>query len=1012
MTEIVAKLVSPILLPMGVSYADLLVYISSLQNYIYVGLAALLLLIAVLILAKKAKKGWKCFIRSQAVIAFLAGLVLIVNVASYGPLLNPLSAFLNASKVELADDTVAQSLNTIQKIGEEGFVLLKNENQALPLSQEQNKLNVFGWASIMPLIGGTGSSASSAAATTDILQSLKDSGFETNQSLTDMYRAYRADRPVSDMFSQDLSLPEPTMEHYTDALISEAKAFSDTALVVISRGGGENYDLPTDMNAVINGSYNIASQVSVSPDIYPYTKVSYTNNGDYDDFDVGEHYLELSNTEERMLDLVCEQFDHVIIIINASNPMELGWVDQHEQIKAVLLAPAPGVQGFAALGRILSGAVNPSGRTVDTFVKDLQKTPYINNIGVHAYTNIEDMKKAISKADSTYQGSASFVRYVEGIYVGYKFYETAAQEGLITYEDAVQYPFGYGLSYTTFEKKIENFKDEAEQISFTVAVTNTGAVAGRETVQIYSTPPYYKGGIEKASVNLVDFEKTGLIDPGKTEKISFTINKEDLASYDAQGIKLPGGGYILEAGSYVISVRSDSHTVNDEVSFNVAQDLSYNQVARSSDAVAAVNQFEDYARGNFEQLSRADGFKNYEQTCGRILTAEDYLMDEETRLAVESKVMGQYDSRVFRNPDVQKPEMGKKNGLELSDMTGLAYDDPQWETLLDQLSFNDMEKLVNVGGWQTAELKSINKVATSDCDGPAGLNNFITGAYGTTYPSEVLMAQTWSKAMAQEIGTSMGSEFAAAKNFGWYGPAMNMHRSAFAGRNFEYYSEDAVLSGLFAANEANGAAQFGVYPYLKHFVLNDQEINRTAILLTYASEQAIREIYLRPFEITVKNFRGKSLAIMSAYNWIGTVPAVANTQLLNKVLRDEWGFRGMVISDYAGSYGYMISDNSLRNGNDLMLGYGSYDSNKLDKNNTTLLHAMRTASKNILYTVANSGYYAEGTPLDHVNHMDELFNNINRYAIYSLVALEVIVLGCLLLSLLKSKRKKTEAIVP
>lgn len=1008
MIEIVAKLVSPILLPMGVSYADLLVYISSLMNYIYIGLAAIVVLIVVLILARKAKKGWKCFIRSQAVIAFLAVLVLLINLASYGPLQNPLSAFLNASKVELAEDTVTQSLDTIQKIGEEGFVLLKNKNQALPLSKDQSKLNVFGWASIKPLIGGTGSSASSAAAATDILQSLMDNGFETNKDLTEMYKAYRADRPVSDMFSQDLSLPEPTLAYYTEELIAQAKSFSDTALVVIGRGGGENYDLPTDMNAVIKGNYNIANQVSVSPDRYPYTKVSYTNNGDYDDFDPGEHYLELSNSEERMLDLVCQQFEKVIILINASNPMELGWVDQYEAIQAVLLAPAPGVQGFAALGRILTGEVNPSGRTVDTFVKDLQKAPYINNIGVHAYTNVEDMKMSIAKADSTYQGSAGFVHYVEGIYVGYKFYETAAEEGLIAYEETVQYPFGYGLSYTSFEKKIENFKEDKDQITFTVAVKNTGSVAGKETVQVYFTPPYVNGGIEKASVNLVEFEKTGLIEPGKTQKVSFSINKEDLASYDAQGIKLTGGGYILEAGSYVISVRSDSHTIHDEANFTLAEDIAYNQNARSSDAVIAVNQFEDYARGTFEQLSRADGFKNYDQTSGRVLTADDYLMDDETKLAVESKVMGTYDSKLFRNPDVQKPEMGKKNGLELAAMTGLAYDDPQWEILLNQLSFNDMEKLVNVGGWQTVELKSINKVATSDCDGPAGLNNFITGAYGTTYPSEVLMAQTWSKEMAQEIGTSMGSEFAAAKNYGWYGPAMNLHRSAFAGRNFEYYSEDGVLSGIFAAHEANGAAQFGVYPYLKHFALNDQELNRTAILLTYASEQAIREIYLRPFEIAVKNFRGNSLAIMSSYNWIGTVPAVANPQLLNKVLRDEWGFRGMVISDYAGSYGYMISDNSLRNGNDLMLGYGSYDSNKLDKNNTTLLHAMRTASKNILYTVANSGYYAEGVPLDTVNHMDELFHTLNRYAIYSLVALEVIALACLVLSLVKSKKRKEE----
>ena len=266
------------------------------------------------------------------------------------------------------------------------------------------------------------------------------------------------------------------------------------------------------------------------------------------------------------------------------------------------------------------------------------------------------------------------------------------------------------------------------------------------------------------------------------------------------------------------------------------------------------------------------------------------------------------------------------------------------------------------------------------------------------------MAQTWSKEVAFEIGAAMGSEFAAAENYGWYGPAMNMHRSAFGGRNFEYFSEDSVLSGIIATQEANGAAQFGVYPYLKHFALNDQELNRTAILLTYASEQAIREVYLKPFEMAVKNFSGNSLAMMSAYNWIGPVPVVANGDLLNTVLRDEWGFKGMVISDYAGSYGFMISDNSLRNGNDLMLGYGSYDSNKLSKSDASLLVAMRQASKNILYSVANSGYYAGEEPVDMVNHMDELFATINLYAIIALAVIELMIVILQIISRKKAKK--------
>ena len=559
---------------------------------------------------------------------------------------------------------------------------------------------------------------------------------------------------------------------------------------------------------------------------------------------------------------------------------------------------------------------------------------------------------------------------------------------------------------TAFEKTIENFSDDGDSISFTINIENTGDVAGKDVVQIYYTPPYTNGGIEKASANLVDFAKTSLIEPGNSEKIYFSIAKEDMAAYDSEGVKLENGGYILEAGEYTISVRSDSHTVDDERAFTVEADVDYSENARPSDETAAVNQFQDYARGTFEQLSRADGFANYEETCGRVLAETDYEMDEETLAAVEANVMGGYDSTLYDNPEDEMPTMGADNGVVLADMTGLDYDDPLWDGLLDELSFSDMEQLVNAGGWQTAEISSIEKRATSDCDGPAGLNNYITGSYGTTYPSEVLMAQTWSKDMAFEIGASMGSEFAAAENYGWYGPAMNIHRSAFAGRNFEYFSEDGVLSGLMAVNEANGAAQFGVYPYLKHFALNDQELGRTAILLTYASEQAIREIYLRPFEIAVKGFEGGALAMMTSYNWIGDVPAMANSDLLNDVLRGEWGFEGMVITDYFGSYGYMISDNCLRNGNDLMLGYGSYESNELDSSSATLVNAMRQASKNILYTVANSGYYAGEEPTETVNRMDELFRTLNIAAGAVLGALEIALLCQLVYQAHKRRKAK------
>ncbi|MCI8448285.1 MAG: beta-glucosidase [Eubacterium sp.] len=998
MIDFLAGILGPIFTGLGVSEADFQMYLTSLSGYVYFILAALIAMIVVLVLAVKVKKGLKHIVRWQAVLAFVAAITIVVNMICYGPMYSNVSGFLNASKADLSEETVAQSKETVKKVGQEGLVLVKN-NGLLPLASETKALNVFGWDSTNPILGGTGSGASDSSTATGILQSLQDAGYETNKTLTDMYTEYRADRPVISMNAQDWTLPEPTVDAYTDTIMDEAKSFSDTAVIVIGRSGGENADLPTDMNAVIKGTYNIAEQVASIPKNFTYMNSSYTNNGSYDDFEEGESYLELSRTEEDLVDKVCSEFDKVVVVINANNPMELSWVDEYDQIGAVILAPGTGITGFAALGEVINGTVNPSGKTVDTYVKDLFNTPYINNIGNHSYANVKDLNDQITAADEAAIGNLSFVNYVEGIYVGYKFYETAADEGFLKYEDHIQYPFGYGLSYTTFDKSIKNFKDNGDSISFDVEVTNTGDVAGKDVAEIYFTPPYNNGGIEKASVNLIEFGKTDLLEPGATGTISFEIPKEDMASYDSEGIKISGGGYILEAGEYTISLRSDSHTVVAEETFKVDDDIDYSANKRESDFVTATNQFEDYARGDFEQLSRKDSFANYEKACAAP-TDKQYEMSDEVRAGVEEYVFCSYDGTKYNNDSDEMPTMGADNGVELYDMVGLDYNDEKWDSLLDQLSFEEMTTLINVGGWQTAAVDSVGKIATSDCDGPAGLNNFITGAVGSAYPSEVLMAQTWNKQLAYEIGQSMGQEYADANNYGWYGPAMNTHRSAFAGRNFEYYSEDGVLGGHLAANQVNGAAKKGVYAYIKHFALNDQEINRISVLLTFSSEQAIREIYLKPFEIAVKDFTGTCRAVMSSFNWIGTIPSCANSHLLNNVLRDEWGFVGLVESDYNGSYGYMVTDSSIRNGNDLMLGYGRAQSNVLADQSATAVKAMRQASKNILYTVANSGYYADGNPVGGMTNMTKIFVTVDVIVALLIIAIEAI----LIIRYLKKKK--------
>lgn len=998
MISLLVKLLSPIFVPMGVSVADLTSYLTMCSTYVYAILLLVLALIAVMVGAHfAARKGTRHVIRWTGALSFLLALVLVVNLVCFGPLYNNISGALNAVSIDLNEDTEQQSKDTIKTVGEEGLVLVKN-NGILPLASDVKKLNVFGWDSTNPLFGGIGSGSSDGSSAIGILQSLQDAGYETNEELSKMYTDYRADRPGISMSAQDWTLPEPTADYYTEKLMENAEAFSNTAVITIGRSGGEGADLPQDMNAVINGTYDIAKEVSVNAKgkenyNYQYTKGTYTNNGDYDDFDEGEHYLELSNTEEAMIELVCSSFDNVIVVINANNAMELDWVDQYDSIGAVILAPGTGETGMTALGEIINGSVNPSGRTVDTYVKDLTKTPVYNNFGNYSYNNVKDLKKKIAKADGAYQGNMAFVNYTEGIYVGYKFYETAAQEGLIEYDDYVKYPFGYGLSYTTFTQEIKDFKVSEDKVTFDVEVTNTGDTAGKDVVEVYYTPPYTNGGIEKASVNLVQYDKTEILEPGKSETVSFSILLEDMASYDSQCIKTANGGYILEAGEYTLSLRSDSHTVLDEETFSVDADIDYSENGRSSDKTAATNQFADYTTGTATYLSRADGFANYEEATSKPAESA-YEMDEETMALMEAASTAYYDSALTDNEDDVMPVTGADNGLKVSDLTGKEYEDENWEKLLDQMSLEEMVNLVNVGGWQTVEVSSIGKVATSDCDGPAGVSNFVTGVYGTAYPSEVLMAQTWNNDLAYLIGASMGQEYKDANNFGWYGPAMNLHRSAFGGRNFEYYSEDPVLSGLFAAAEVNGAATQGVYAYMKHFALNDQETNRSSFLLTYATEQTIRETYLKPFEIAVKNFEGKAQAMMSSYNFIGTIAACNNSDLLNTVLRGEWGFKGVVITDYNGSYGYETTDNCIKNGNDLMLGYGTAESNKLNTESATTVLAMRQACKNILYTIANSGYYSDGSVVttEGPNKMQSTFYTVDAIVVAAALLLEALVL--------------------
>lgn len=889
---------------------------------VFFGVVLVAALIA-MVLCKNLHKSKRFMVRCQSGVAIVLALILTVNLICFGPMSSILS--LASGKGVISPETSAQSESLVMEIADEGIVLLDNEDGLLPLGNAA-KLNVFGWASTNPCYGGTGSGAlSDAYPTVTLLEGLTNAGFSLNTELSDFYTAYRADRPKVGMWEQDWTLPEPAADSYSESLINNAKSFSDTAMIVITRVGGEGADLPTDMSAI-----------------------TYTDNSTaYKDFEPGGHFLQLSRTERDMVDLVCENFDQVVLVYNGANAFELGFTREYPQIKSVVWCPGTGQNGFNSLGSVLSGAVNPSGKTVDTFVYDHTASPYYKNIGDFTYDNMEEFAGSAFGGAATYP---SFVNYVEGIYVGYRFYETAAREGLIDYDKTVLYPFGHGLSYTTFTQQMGALRSDGTNITLDVTVTNTGAVAGKEVVEVYYDPPYTEGGIEKASANLVAFDKTDLLDPGASQTLTLTFKAEDMASYDTYG----AGCYVLEQGDYTISINADSHTVLDSQVYTVDRTVTYGgDNARSTDQVAAVNLFSQ-AEGHVTYLSRAGGFANY---AAATAAPASLTMPADQKAAFLNN--SNYDPTIHNNPDDVMPTTGAKNGMVLAELRGRDYDDPAWDTLLDQLTVSDMNTLIAIGGYQTAAADSVTKYSTIDCDGPASINNNFTGVGSIGFPSAVMIAATWNEELAGAFGESIGKMADEMGVSGWYAPAMNTHRSAFGGRNFEYYSEDGVLAGKIAARAVQGAEQHGVYAYLKHYALNDQEANRNNMLCTWTNEQAIREIYLKPFEIAVKEGRAK--AMMSAFNYVGAEWAGANHAMMTDILRGEWGFRGFVLTDYFGGngYGYMNADQGIRNGNDNCLATYDAGTNYItDTTSATSVLAMRQSSKNILYTVVNSRTYS------------------------------------------------------
>ena len=916
-----------------INMADVMNVIGSLTPYlIAIGVLFVLALIITFAVNKKTVKevATRKIIHSESWLVALVGIVVAVSMMLSGPL----STLLNnatITKYMLSDTTVSKANELAKEVQSEAITMLKNDDSNLPLSNK--KVNVFGWGSTNPVYGGTGSgSMSDQYETVSMLDGMKQAGIETNSELTKLYTDYRKDRPMVAMWSQDWTLPEVPAKQYSDKLISDAKSFSDEAVITITRVGGEGADLPTNMKA---------------------DGITYTNNSkDYEDFKDGESFLQLSQTERDMIDLVTKNFDKVTLVYNGANTFQFDFLSNYPQIKSVVWCPPAGQTGFSALGDVLAGKTNPSGKTSDTFLKDLATSVSYNNFGKFEYTNMADKAakyKGFTGDDIT--AIPAFVNYSEGIYVGYKFYETAAAEGAIDYDSMVAFPFGYGLSYTSFEQKLNDVTYKDGKVTVDVTVTNTGDKAGKDVVEVYYNPPYTDGGIEKASKNLVAFEKTKKLEPGASQTVKIEFDDDDMASYDQKDAK----AYVLEQGDYDISIQSDSHHVIDHQKVTVKDTVTYNSDSNThnGDAVAATNEF-DYAAGDVTYLSRAGHFANYAKATA---APTNFSMSDEAKAEFTNN--SNYDPKKYDNDSDEMPTTGAKNGLKLYQMYGKDYDDADWDKLLDQLTFDDMDNLIANGGYGTPAVKSVGKIQLTDADGPASLNNNFTGVGSIGFPASTAFACTWNRDLAKQFGEMIGDMAHDMHVAGWYAPAMNIHRSAFSGRTFEYFSEDSLLSGAMASNEIAGAKSKGVYSFMKHFALNDQETNRTNMVCTWANEQSIRETYLKPFEMSVKE--GGAQAVMSSFNYIGYTYAGASSNLLQTVLRGEWGFKGFVLTDYFGGYGYQNADQEVRAGNDSMLATTKITNHITDKSATSV-KAMRQAAHNILYTAANSWQYANGEP--------------------------------------------------
>ena len=800
---------------------------------------------------------------------------------------NKAEAFANAQEVNL-------------KLAEEGFVLLKNENAALPMNKGA-RISVFSKNSVNLSYGGSGSGGFDTSNNKNLYESLNDAGFVTNPTLKRFYESSQSgsvrtanSSDLDNGDNQKIATAETPQSKYTDAVKNSYADYSDAALVVITRIGGEGFDLPR---------YQGDSEGAVSPD---------------------SHYLELDQNEIDLLTAVTDgTFKRVVVVFNTPSSFEATFLKDSayaafaDKIDAAVWIGFTGSNGITALGEILNGDVNPSGRLVDTWAADFTKNPSFVNFGTGCLPDTTDK----------YDGGMYYsVDYEEGIYVGYRYYETRGEtDGEDWYNANVVYPFGYGLSYTTFDWTVGDASASEIELGTTitvpVTVKNTGSVAGKEVVQLYASAPYTLGGIEKAHKVLVGFAKTKLLQPGESETVTVSFDPYSAASYDYRDANSNGfSGYELEAGEYTLYVSRNAHESEKAIALKLAADVQIGtDPTTDSEVVNRYTDSEDFLDSDWQldtMLSRAD----WEGTWPTPQTAQQH--------AGTDRLYEEIRSEEHNNPtdfdSEEYPWFGEEPTLTLRELLPSAeaegyepvvsYDDERWEELMMGCDEEEMIALINNGAYHTLAMESVGLPATIHGDGPSGFTCFMSKEQvnGTCqYVSEPVMASTWNINLMNELGEAIGEEGTIGdKTTGQpyssiYAPGVNIHRSPFGGRCSEYFSEDPFISGMMGAAEVEGIQSRGVLPTVKHFVANEQETHRSiGGDLSWLSEQALREIYLKPFEYTVK--LGETRGIMTSFNRIGTRWTGGDYRLLTEILRNEWGFNGLVICDFNTIPQYMI----------------------------------------------------------------------------------------------------------